>query len=251
MPSAAAMTRSSGVVMKPRTSSAFAPTYVVVTVISAFSLRGYCRALRVRIAWTPAMTMTRLTTTAMTGRRMKRSVNFMVAPSSVLGRPRGEQRLGREGVVHGHRRAVPQLEGAARDDRLALAEPGGHRDEVPSAFAGPDELLPHDGGRLAGAVLLLLDGEHRVPVGREEDGRGGDGEHPLLLAREDLDVREHPGSQASVAIREGGPHAHVARRRIHLGVDGGDVALPRAVGERVGPQARPLAGPDVGERLLG
>jgi hypothetical protein len=30
------------------------------------------------MAWTPAITMMRLTTIAMTGRRMNRSVNFMV-----------------------------------------------------------------------------------------------------------------------------------------------------------------------------
>src|SRR6266545_1779361 len=77
MPSAAAITRSSGVVTKPRTSAAFAPTYVVVTVMAAFSLRGYWRTLIDRIAWRPAITITRFTTIASTGRRMKRSVNFI------------------------------------------------------------------------------------------------------------------------------------------------------------------------------
>ena len=77
MPSAAAMARSRGVVMKPRTSSALAPTYTVVTVTEAFSLRGYWRTLSVRMAWKPAMMITRLTTIASTGRRMKMSVNFM------------------------------------------------------------------------------------------------------------------------------------------------------------------------------
>ena len=41
MPSALAITRSSGVVMKPRTRLAFAPTYTVVTRTIAMSLRGY------------------------------------------------------------------------------------------------------------------------------------------------------------------------------------------------------------------
>ena len=81
IPSAAAMARSSGVVMKPRTRSALAPTYTVVTVIVAFSLRGYWRTVRFRMAWTPAMTITRFTTSARMGRRMKRSVNdFMTIP---------------------------------------------------------------------------------------------------------------------------------------------------------------------------
>ena len=83
MPSAAAMARSSGVVMKPRTRSALAPTYAVRTVTVALSSCGYCRTLSVRIAWKPAMRMTRLTTIARTGRRMKMSVKLHGA-SAVL-----------------------------------------------------------------------------------------------------------------------------------------------------------------------
>src|SRR5712692_2694672 len=78
------MDRSSGVVMKPRTRSALAPTYAVVTVMAAFSLRGYWRTLSERTACTPAITIRRLTTTARTGRRMNRSVNF-IASSLVVG----------------------------------------------------------------------------------------------------------------------------------------------------------------------
>src|ERR1700692_2888112 len=48
---------------------------MVVTVIAAMSLRGYCRTLIVFIACNPAMRMTKLTTIASTGRRIKRSVN--------------------------------------------------------------------------------------------------------------------------------------------------------------------------------
>src|SRR5947209_19469954 len=98
MPSADAMTRSSGVVTKPRTRSAFAPTYVVVTVVDAFSLRGYWRTLSERIACTPAITMIRLTTSARTGRRMNRSVNFMEDPfgGSLV------DRFGRELGARGH-----------------------------------------------------------------------------------------------------------------------------------------------------
>src|SRR5437870_12158769 len=78
MPSAAAIARSSGVVMNPLTSSASAPTYTVVTVIEAISLRGYCRTLIVFIACKPAMRITKLTTNASTGRFMKRSVNDFI-----------------------------------------------------------------------------------------------------------------------------------------------------------------------------
>src|SRR5712691_8824935 len=79
MPSALAMTLSSGVVMNPRTKSALAPTYAVVTFTTAISLLGNCRTDRDRIACSPAIRITRLTTTARTGRRTKRSVNFIFA----------------------------------------------------------------------------------------------------------------------------------------------------------------------------
>src|SRR5687767_5901963 len=73
-PSADATARSSGVVMKPRTSSALAPTYTVLIVTAAFSLRGYWRTESERHDWMPAMTIRKLTTSATTGFWMKRSV---------------------------------------------------------------------------------------------------------------------------------------------------------------------------------
>jgi hypothetical protein len=58
----------------------------VRTVTVALSSFGYWRTFSVRIAWSPAMMITRLTTIASTGRRMKRSVNFMaVTPAAVGG----------------------------------------------------------------------------------------------------------------------------------------------------------------------
>src|SRR5512135_3655491 len=108
MPSAAAMARSNGVVMKPRTRSALAPTYTVVTVTAALSLRGYCRTTRVRIAWNPAIRITRFTTRASTGRRMNRSVkDFMGATRvSTVGWAGREVVLWRQAVVLDHRHAV-------------------------------------------------------------------------------------------------------------------------------------------------
>ena len=82
MPSALAITRSSGVVMNPRTRSALAPTYTVVTCTTAMSLRGYCRTLSERIACNPAIRMTRFTTIASTGRLTNKSVNFMQTPNA-------------------------------------------------------------------------------------------------------------------------------------------------------------------------
>src|ERR1039458_6123329 len=120
MPSAAAMARSSGVVMNPRTRSALAPTYTVVTLTAALSLRGYCRTMRVRIAWTPAIRITRFTTSASTGRRMKRSVkDFMGAPGgSTVGRARGHVVLGRQIVVLDDRHAIAELEDARADNTI-------------------------------------------------------------------------------------------------------------------------------------
>src|SRR5689334_7454176 len=115
MPSAAAITRSSGALMKPRTRSGLAPTYDVVTLIVAFSLRGYCRTLRERTACRPAIRITRLTTIARTGLRMKRSVNFMTQPFSVVSRLRIDRGLGSELVVDHERSAVAQLERTGGD----------------------------------------------------------------------------------------------------------------------------------------
>src|SRR5215470_13472840 len=159
------MTRSSGVVMKPRTRSALAPTYVVVTVIDAFSLRGYWRTLSVRIACTPAITMIRLTTIARTGRRMNRSVSFMEGPfgGSLVDRLGGQ--LGARGqlVVDHHGGSVAELERAARDHRLAGVQTGDHGHQIPAALSQAHELLPRDERALVRS-LLLLQGEHGVSI---------------------------------------------------------------------------------------
>src|ERR1035437_5135743 len=175
MPSAAAMARSSGVVMKPRTRSALAPTYAVVTVTAALSLRGYCRTTRVRIAWTPAIKITRFTTRASTGRRMNRSVkDFMeAAQGSTIGRVRRQVILRRQVVVLDDRHAVAQLEDAGTDNALAGLEARFHAHKIPSRAPGADELLPHLQTRLPAILARLrLDHIHRVAVGRAQDRRG-------------------------------------------------------------------------------
>src|SRR5687767_10801645 len=148
MPSALAITRSSGVVMKPRTRSALAPTYAVVTRTTAMSLRGYWRTLSARMDCSPAMRMTRLTTMARTGRLTKMSVSFMTA--SVVLRLRRRVVGGLDGVVHVHGRAVPELEDARGHDLLARLHTGGHRHLVATAARQLDELLAH------ALVLLAL-----------------------------------------------------------------------------------------------
>src|SRR5437879_1614374 len=121
--------------------------------MAAFSLRGYWRTLSERIDCTPAMTMRRLTTIARIGRRMNRSVNFIGAPfaRSLVDRLGGQLGAGGEIVLHHHRAAVAQLEGAAGDDGLVGLQPRHHRHQVSSALAQPDELLVRD----QRAVLLL------------------------------------------------------------------------------------------------
>src|SRR6266550_2226014 len=143
MPSAAAMARSSGVVIKPRTSSASAPTYTVVTVIAAMSLRGYCRTLMVLIACKPAMRITKLTTRASTGRRIKRSVkDFMPLFPLRIYRRRIYLRLGREIVVDRYRHAVAQFENAGTDDRLASFQSRRHRHKIAARLPDAHKLLP-------------------------------------------------------------------------------------------------------------
>src|SRR5271167_503268 len=122
MPSAAAIERSSGVVMKPRTRSALAPTYTVRTVTVALSSRGYWRTLSDRIAWIPAMMITRFKTMARTGRRTKTSVNFTRRASAIFGMGR-ELGLRLHRVVHRDGSAVAQLERAGGHHLLPDGEP--------------------------------------------------------------------------------------------------------------------------------
>src|SRR5262245_57705304 len=155
MPSAPAIARSSGVVMKPRMRSALAPMYAVVTRIEAFSLFGYWRTLRERSACNPAIKISRLTTIATTGRRMKRSVSFIGA--SGLGRVRRGRHLGREVVPHHHRDVVSQLERPGADHDLAGFEPGEHGDKIAAPLAEADELVSRDQIDLLVRRLLSLD----------------------------------------------------------------------------------------------
>src|SRR5215831_19021760 len=167
MPSALAMTRSSGVVMKPRTRSALAPTYTVVTCTTAMSLRGYCRTESVRIAWMPAIRITRLTTIARTGRLMKRSVNFMAfrsLPSAVHG-VRRRVVAGLRLVVDLDGRPVSELEDTRGHDLLAGLQAREDRDLVAAAGPDLDELLAHALVGLAAVLVLdLRHDEHGVAV---------------------------------------------------------------------------------------
>src|SRR6478672_975576 len=138
------MTRSSGVVMKPRTRSAFAPTYAVETRTTAMSLRGYCRTLSERIACSPAMRITRLTTIARTGRLTNRSVNRILAVLRLWSRLVSRLNL----IVDENGRAIAELEDARSDDLVLRLDTREDCDLI--AARGPElhKLLAHTAVRL-------------------------------------------------------------------------------------------------------
>src|SRR5260221_5071957 len=139
MPSAAAIDLSSGVVMKPRTRSALAPTYAVRTVTVALSSFGYWRTLSDRIAWKPAMRITRLTTIARAGRLMKMSVNFTRVSAILEFRVQLGRRTDR--VVDDHARAVSQFEGPGSHDFFPRPYATDDCDEIATRCAELYELL--------------------------------------------------------------------------------------------------------------
>src|SRR4051812_5366609 len=94
------------------------------------------------MAWMPATMMTRLRTIARTGRRMNRSVSFMLR-SAVVG-VRCELRRGLLRVVDRDRGVVTKLEGASGHDLLALLQAVTDRDEVATPVADANELLACD-----------------------------------------------------------------------------------------------------------
>src|SRR5262249_43939211 len=139
MPAALAITRSSGVVMKPRTRSALAPTNAVVTLTTAMSLRGYCRTLSARIACTPAIRITRLTTIARTGRLTNRSVNRILAFLRLGSR----LVLRLNFIVDDNGSAVPKLEGARRHDLFFGFDAGQHGNLIASRRTELHKLLAY------------------------------------------------------------------------------------------------------------
>src|SRR2546428_9673086 len=167
MPSALAMTRSSGVVMNPRTRSAFAPTYTVEIRTTAMSLRGYCRTLRARIDCRPAIRMTRLTTIARTGRLTNRSVRRILTILRLRSRFVTWLNL----IVDENGRTVAKLEHTRTDGLFARLEAGQDRDLIAARGTELDKLLAHAAIGLTIRVLEVCDNEHRIAVRRVADRR--------------------------------------------------------------------------------
>jgi len=95
----------------------------VETLITAMSLRGYCRTASVRIDCRPAIRITRLTTTA-----EDRAPDEEVGPLHQLSSGFGAVVLaGWMGVVDLDRREVPELEGPGAHDFRPRGDPGTRR----------------------------------------------------------------------------------------------------------------------------
>ncbi|MNK30358.1 hypothetical protein D3C87_487750 [compost metagenome] len=82
MPSTDATDCAMGCVTKPCIRSGEAPGYWVVMVMVVLSVSGYCRTGSPLSALMPSKRISVLTTRASTGRRTKRSVNFMSASAA-------------------------------------------------------------------------------------------------------------------------------------------------------------------------
>src|ERR1700722_5102098 len=229
MPSTAAITRSIGVVMNPRTRPALAPTYTVVICTTAMSLRGYWRTLSERMDCSPAITITRLTTMARTGRLINRSVNF-IELTSVSGCRLAVRRLGRRTifrlnrVVDLHLRAVAQFENARGYNFLSRVYARDNRDLVAAGVAQFYELLLHSAIGFAGWILHVRDYVHGITVGRVVDRRDRKSDDCLVRSGHDCDLHEHAGMKFCRRIRNGRLHLHVPRSLVDNGVDRRDAS---------------------------
>src|SRR5712672_2338921 len=131
------------------------------------SLRGYWRTESDRMDCNPAIRITRFTTTASTGRRMNRSVNFIL---TIL-RFRSGIVAGLNVVFHGDGGAAAQLEDARGHHFFAGLEPVEDGDLVAAHVADVHELLAHAAVGVAARTLYVFDDEDRVAVRRVTDRR--------------------------------------------------------------------------------
>src|SRR6266480_927194 len=180
---------------------------MVVTVTTAFWVRGYCSTGSSPIERRPSTKIVRLTTVARTGRSMKISVNFLIGASSslILGlRGRFVRRLDRVVDDHGHPRAQLDLPGG--DHRVAFLDAREDRDLVAARTANRDELLLREERCFPVLALLFLDDEDGVAVGIVGNSRLRERDMALGLPRGDADGPEHAWQQGALRVADGGPH---------------------------------------------
>src|SRR5262245_48839245 len=187
------------------------------------SLRGNWRTDRDRIAWIPAIKMTRLTTTASTGRRMNRSVNFILAILWLGSRVVAGLRL----VVDLDRRPVAELEDSRGDHFLSGLYSRQHRDLVAAARSDSDELLFDAAVAFAVGSLHVLDEEDRISVGGVVDRGSGQGDDRLARAQDHLCLDEHSGPEPGLRIGERRLNLDVAGRLVDDRVEGGHLSSER------------------------
>src|ERR1043166_6889544 len=101
------------------------------------SLRGYWRTLIVRIACKPAIRITKLTTSASTGRLMKRSVKDFMSLFEWLRIDwvRIYLRIRRQIVVDRHSHSVSQFENSCAHNGFAGFQSLCNRDEIAARFS--------------------------------------------------------------------------------------------------------------------
>ncbi|VTR71024.1 hypothetical protein DESC_880050 [Desulfosarcina cetonica] len=221
----------------------------MVIVTTEFSLRGYWRTLRDLMACSPAIMITRLTTRANTGRRMKGSVSFMALP---LLRFRGQREVRCQAVVDDHRLAVAQLESTGADHHLARLQSGSDGDEIAAFLPQPDKLLAHHAA-LTGFPIRRrgFHHEHRIAVRRVKHGRGRNGEHLPDGGQRHSDPNEHPWTKMFLGIDHRGLHADIARGTVHHRVDGGNTSRDGFTGQGIGGHIHRQPALDQGQFLLG
>src|ERR1700704_5598112 len=141
-------------------------------VTTAFSVWGYWLTGKLPTERKPSTRISRLMTTASTGRLMKISVKFMARISLLLrGRVCVVQRL--HAIVDAQRRAVLQLELSTGDHRRALGHPFENCDLISSRRSRGDEYLLRLELRIAFRIFLIDGDEHGRAVGVVGDRRLG------------------------------------------------------------------------------
>src|SRR5262249_14652106 len=181
------------------------------------------------MAWVPAIKMTRLTTTASTGRRMNRSVNFILAILRLGSRVVAGLRL----VVDLDSRPVSQLENSRRDDFLPGLHTRHHRDLVAAGGSDADELLFDPAVGFAVGSLHVLYDKNRISVGGVVDRGSGERHDRLARAQEDFRLDEHTGPELALRVSERRLNLHVAGRLVDDRVEGSHFPGERRLSGRV------------------